>query len=148
MIRLTLLIMFCVFLCIYAWRDWFKALCGLIVMMAVVEHPDMPKTIMGIQGLNPWNICLFVVVLAWLAQRRKEGLKWDMPRGTTFLLWTCLIIIVVNFIRLLLSLDDFYSWWELYQRELPSVASLRTIPTLLEYWRICAGLIMPWAVLS
>ncbi len=57
MIRLTLLSLFCAFLCVYAWRDWFKALCGLIVMMAVVEHPDMPNSLLGVQGLNPWNIC-------------------------------------------------------------------------------------------
>ena len=37
-------------LSLYAYRDWFKSLCGLILLMAVIEHSDMPKSIMGIQG--------------------------------------------------------------------------------------------------
>jgi O-antigen ligase len=68
--------------------------------MAVVEHPDMPKSLFGIQGLNPWNILLAVVVAAWARQRSREGLKWDLPKGLVFLLFLYLVIIVVGFVRL------------------------------------------------
>jgi len=87
------------FLVVYAWRDWFKSLCGLILLMAVIEHEDMPKSIFGIQGFNPWNILLLGIVLAWLASRRREKLRWDMPRSLNVLLLLYLATIVIGFLR-------------------------------------------------
>ncbi len=101
MIRLTLLSLLLAGLIVYSWKDWYKSLCGLVLLMAVVEHPDMPKSIMGIQGLNPWNICFAFIVLAWLLNRRKEGLTWDMPRHINVLLLLYLGVILVGFFRLL-----------------------------------------------
>ena len=60
------------FLVIYAWKDWFKCLCALILMMAVMEHEDMPKSMFGIQGFNMWNVLFMGVFVAWLASRRRE----------------------------------------------------------------------------
>ncbi len=100
MIRLLLLSGFIFFLCVYAWKDWYKSLCGLILLMAVIEHPDMPKTIFEIQGLNPWNIGFLVVFLAWVASRKREGLTWDMPRGTSVLLLLYLGVVLVGFVRM------------------------------------------------
>jgi O-antigen ligase len=105
MIRSTLLWMFIAFLAAYSWRDWYKSLCGLILLMAVVEHPDFPKTLMGVQGMNPWNILLFIIVLAWAASRGREGLKWDMPGKVHKLLIIYFSIIVIAFIRMLGNLD-------------------------------------------
>ena len=65
MIRLTLLWMFIAFVGLYAWKDWYKALCGLILLMGVIEHPDMPRTMFGIQGLNPWNILCIMVLMGF-----------------------------------------------------------------------------------
>ena len=53
---------------LYAWKDWYKSLCALIVLMAFLEHPDMPRTMFSIQGLNPWNLLLLVIIVAWLAK--------------------------------------------------------------------------------
>ncbi len=53
-------------LSIYAWKDWFKSLCGLILLTAVMGRPDFPESIGGIQGLNLWNILFANVFLAWL----------------------------------------------------------------------------------
>jgi O-antigen ligase len=92
------------FLAAYAWRDWYKALCGLILLLAVVEHPDFPKSIMGVQGLNPWNILLFIVVIAWMAARGREGLKWDMPRQFRNLLIVYFLIIIISFVRLMFDM--------------------------------------------
>ncbi len=70
----------------YAWKDWFKSLCGLILMMAVIEHRDMPSTLLGIQGLNLWNVLFVTIFLALVAGRHREGLTWDLPRHCTLLL--------------------------------------------------------------
>ncbi len=101
MVRITLLWMFVAFLAMYAWRDWYKALCGLILMMAVIEHPDMPKSLAGIQGLNPWNILMGFVLPAWFLTRRREGLQWDLPGKITVLLLLYLTVILVGFYRML-----------------------------------------------
>ena len=105
MIRLTLLWLFVVSMSIYAWKDWFKALCGLILMMAVIQHPDMPKSLVGIQGLNPWNIVLASTLGAWLVTRQREGGKWDIPRhiGVLFVLY--LGVAFVAFVRMMLDSD-------------------------------------------
>jgi hypothetical protein len=68
-------------LAVYAWRNWFVAACGLILLTGVSGHPDFPKYILGIQGLNPWNVLLAVVVLAWLVRRRDEGARFDLDWG-------------------------------------------------------------------
>ena len=80
-------------LLVYAWRDWFASLCGLILLMAVIEHPDMPKTLFGIQGFNLWNVLFLSVLLAWTLSRRREGLTWDMPRHMNVLLLLYLVLV-------------------------------------------------------
>jgi hypothetical protein len=86
---------------VYSWKDWYRGLCGLILQMAVLEHPDMPKSVFGIQGLNPFNLLLFNIMLAWLSQRRREGLKWDLPRHIVVLLLLYLGVVIVSVIRML-----------------------------------------------
>jgi len=98
-IRVTALYIFVAFLCIYAWKDWFKSLCGLILLMAIIEHEDIPKTMFGIQGFNTWNILFVVIFLAWVVNRRREGLTWDMPRHINVLLLMYLGVIMVGFLR-------------------------------------------------
>lgn len=110
MLRLTLLTAFITFLCFYAWRDWYKALCGLVVLMAVIEHPDMPKSIMGIQGLNPWNITFVFVFFAWLASKRREGLAWDMPKYINLLMLIYFGLICAGFLRMLFDYDGRMVW--------------------------------------
>ena len=101
MIRLTLLWLVILGILGYTWKDWYRGICGLIVLMAVIEHPDMPKSILGIPGLNPWNLLLFNGILAWLSQRRKEGLHFDLPRKITVLLILYLCVVVVGFVRII-----------------------------------------------
>jgi O-antigen ligase len=98
-IRILALYALIVGLSVYAWKDWFKSLCGLILLMAVIELGDMPKTMFGIQGLNLWNVLFVMVALPWVVNRRREGLKWDMPRPTSVLLLICLGVIVIGFMR-------------------------------------------------
>jgi O-antigen ligase len=103
MIRTTLLWTFVTVVSVYAWRDWYKAVCGLIVMMAVIQHPDMPKSLFGIQGLNPWNIALASTMCAWWQARRGEGLVWDMPRKVTVLVILYVAVMFVAFGRMIVD---------------------------------------------
>lgn len=105
MIRLSLLALYIAGASAYAFKDWYKSLCALILLLAVVEHPDMPKTMFGIQGLNPWNLLLVAVVAGWLRARSEERLTWNMPRHINVLLLAYLGVILLGFARMIASPD-------------------------------------------
>lgn len=86
-------------LSIYAWKHWFKSLCGLIVLMEVIANRAMRKNMFGIQGLNLWNKVFLTIFLAWLASRRREDLTWDRPRNVSVLFLLHLGVILVGFAR-------------------------------------------------
>ena len=67
--------------------------------MAVIEHEDMPKSIFGIQGLNLWNILFLIIFLAWLFSRRRENLRWDIPRHISILFLMYLGVIIIGVLR-------------------------------------------------
>ncbi|MBI1194378.1 MAG: hypothetical protein GC138_00825 [Gammaproteobacteria bacterium] len=114
MIRYTLLTIFCTFVVIYLWRDWYKSLCGFMVLLSISESREMPKAIFGITGLNPVNLLLFLIVIAWWLNRRREGGRWDMSSKMTWLLVFYVGVIVVSGARLLLDhsgvvgFDDYF----------------------------------------
>ncbi len=97
--RLIIFSFVVLFLCIYAWRDWYKSLCGLVVMMAVINHETMPEAMFGIVGLNPSNMLLLNVILAWMAAKKREQRQWDMPAGVNFLLFAYTAVVLVALIR-------------------------------------------------
>jgi O-antigen ligase len=97
-------------LCLYAWKDWFKSLCGLIVLMAGLEHADMPRTLFGIPGLNPWNLLFGVILLAWIVSRRREGLRWDMPRRVGVLLLLYMGVIIIGVLRAILDRGQYQEY--------------------------------------
>jgi O-antigen ligase len=99
MIRETLLWALVAGTVMYAWVDWFRALLVLILLMAVYQHPDMPRELAGLQGLNPWNVLLVGVCLAWLATRWRAGKPWDLPRPITLLLLMYAGLMLVSSIR-------------------------------------------------
>ncbi|NLX13669.1 MAG: O-antigen ligase family protein [Phycisphaerales bacterium] len=102
-IRVALLTVVVTGLAIYAWRNWFVSLCGLILLMAVMQHPDMPTNIGGIQGLNPWNILMADILLAWAMTRSQGRYVWDMPRYVNILLILYLGVVVVGFLRMMVD---------------------------------------------
>jgi O-antigen ligase len=110
MIRFTFLMLAISAISVYAWRDWYKALCALILLVAVIQHPDFPNSMGGIQGANPWNLALLSIVLAWASSRSREGLTWDMPRHVSAMLLLYLGMVLVGWIRMMLDrtvfLDD------------------------------------------
>ena len=101
MIRLSLLALYVLFFSVLAFRKWFWSLCALILLMAVIEHPDMPKTILGIQGLNPWNLLLLAVVAGWAHNRSSEKLEWDLPGPMTVFFVLYLGVVLVGFARMI-----------------------------------------------
>ena len=101
MIRITLLTLLIAYLSVYAWRDWFRTACWLVLLMAIFEHPDMPKAIGGVPGLNHWNFLFMNTVLAWLSSRKKQKLTWEMPRIINILLFFYALFIFVSVVRYL-----------------------------------------------
>ncbi len=101
MIRYSLLTLAVVFVMGYAWRDWYRSLCAVILFMAIEGRPDMPRSMLGISGLNPLNLMLVNVVLAWAVSRRREGLRFDMPLHIRLLLLCYLAVVLVAAVRCL-----------------------------------------------
>ncbi len=124
MIRLLLLTVFAGGLAVLTCRDWYKSLCGLILLMAVVEHPDMPKSIFGIQGLNPWNILLVVVIFGWAISRSREDLRWDLPGPVTLALAAYVLVILIGMVRMLADMDNFIDMAAAVEAEPPTLLSL------------------------
>lgn len=106
MIRTILLYCIISGLAVYAFKDWYKSLCGLIVLVGVIRHPDMPRNLFGIQGLNPWNILLLVILIAWLLSRHDEKLRWDMPRKINVLLVLYFVVVLIGFIRMMMDRSE------------------------------------------
>src|SRR6478609_8096843 len=105
MIRTTLLLLLVAYFSVYAWKNWFLSLCMAILLMAVVQHPDFPDNIGGIQGLNPWNFLILNVALAWLRDRAAEGRDWDMPPIASRLGFGFFAVVIVGLVRLMA--DDY-----------------------------------------
>ncbi len=101
MIRITLLTLLIAYLSVYAWKDWFRSACWLVLLMAVYQHPDMPKSIAGVPGLNHWNFLFMNVLFSWLMNRKNGNLSWDMPRHLNFLLSLYCLFIIIGLVRYL-----------------------------------------------
>ena len=120
MIRITLLTLFTLYFSAIAWRDWYKSLCALIFLTAFFQHPDMPKELLGISGINHWNFLLINVFFSWLLHRRSEKNNWDMPREITIILIIYLIVIVASFIRMSSDMSGIIEYYELMGAPMPS----------------------------
>jgi O-antigen ligase len=79
-------------------------------MMAAIEHPDMPKSIGGIQGMNLWNVLIANVVFGWLINRPAVVLVSDAPGWLKLGLAAYVCMLTVSYVRLALdpsNLDDY-----------------------------------------
>ncbi|WP_299659947.1 O-antigen ligase [uncultured Psychromonas sp.] len=112
MIRITLLTLLIAYLSVYAWKDWFRAACWLVLLMAIFQHPDMPKAIGGIPGLNHWNFLFVNTVLSWLSNRKKENITWEMPRLINVLLLIYAFFVILSVIRYLYDQSGLIEWFE------------------------------------
>ena len=102
-IRVALLILVVIALSVYAWKSWFFSLCGAISLIAVIQHPDFPNSMGGIQGMNLWNVLLLVIVLCWWRNRKAEGLVWDFPPTLMLMLVGYFLVVCWSYVRLVLA---------------------------------------------
>jgi len=88
--------------------------------MAIFQHPDMPKAVGGVPGLNHWNFLFLNTVFAWLSDRKKRKLEWEMPSGIKFLLWCYSFLIVTSVIRYFSDSSGVAELFEAMGRHAPS----------------------------
>ena len=100
MIRLGVLWLTVFLVGAYSWKDWYRGLCGLVLLIGILEYPDVPKSIFGVTGLNFFNLLLVNIFFAWQAQRQRERLTWDMPAHMNVLLLLYLGVILVGWFRM------------------------------------------------
>lgn len=120
MIRVTLLTLLIAYLSVYAWKDWFRAACWLVLLMAVFQHPDMPKSIAGIPGLNHWNFLFINVFFSWLVQRKMQNLSWEMPSYINKILFFYALFILIGVVRFLFDHRGFEELIQTFGGEVPS----------------------------
>ena len=102
-IRVTACFLYVLGFAWYARRNWFLSNCAVIALMAVIQHPDLPKSIFGIQGLNPWNMLFGAVLICWFATRQRLGLVWDMPSGVMLFLLAYGVTVFISVVRLMMN---------------------------------------------
>ena len=111
MIRTTALWLFIAGVAVYSFKNWYRGALALIALIAVIEHPDFPKSLAGIQGLNPWNILMVFVVIAWINERAREGLTFDMETRVKVLLFIYAFFITLAFLRAASDLGPLISFY-------------------------------------
>ncbi len=105
MIRYSLFLVLILGLIAYSRRDWYVALCGVVVLTAFSEYPATPR-LTSIPGVTFWSVTLCAVFLVWLTTR--EG-RWDIPRGWLIVLGLYVVVGLAAVSRTLLDLDAFAS---------------------------------------
>ncbi len=104
-IRVTVLTFIVLGLSIYAWRNWFRALCGAIVLMAFLEHPDMPRHIFGIRRIQSLESAAAAMWSeAGLVGAAPTGVARDMPQNFAGLSSLYVFVIVWAFLRMFRSI--------------------------------------------
>ena len=88
---------------VYARRDWFIALCGALLLMAVVQHPDMLRNVGGIQGLNPWNMLMLSVTCELARSAEKAGPCLGHADRCDWLLVLYGSVVTVAFLRMIVD---------------------------------------------
>ena len=107
-----------------AGRDWFRGLCFMLPLLAVLERPDMPREMLGVGGLNPFNILMLIVMIAWFVQRRNDGSRWQADTKITRLFIIYMLILVVSTARMFIDADALRAAYAYASRDVPSTAGL------------------------
>jgi O-antigen ligase len=107
-LRVIACFLFVIGFSIYAYRNWFVSLCATVFLMAFLKHPDMPRGVLGIPGLNMWNLLMGNVLIAWRRQRQYEDLDWDMPPSVRTAVKLYFAVITISFLRMFINPTPFY----------------------------------------
>jgi len=109
MIRTTLLAVAVLAVMVTATRRWYWGLCGLVLLTVLLQNPNFPTNMFGVQGLNPWNLTCVVVAACWLMQRRGEAPAAPLPSGAYILLALYVALIVMTSAVAAADIDSFHS---------------------------------------
>lgn len=83
----------------YAWKNWYKALCLSIVLVAIAGYSGVPRGMFNIPGFSPYNFVLINILFAFLVAYNQEQLKWDIPKSVNFLLLCYFLVVLFNILR-------------------------------------------------
>ncbi|MCH7870570.1 MAG: O-antigen ligase family protein, partial [Planctomycetes bacterium] len=97
---------FILFIIVYAQRDWFRALCCLVVFTALTEYPGLPNPL-DAKGINHWSVMFAAIVFAWLLSRVVRPRPWNIPRGWLIVVGLYLLLEMIAITRLCFNLDEF-----------------------------------------
>jgi O-antigen ligase len=143
---------------VVSFKDWYRALCFMIPILAVLERPDMPKAMLGIPGANPFNFMLVMILMGWFLQRKRQHQTWGQSATINFLLLSYAIVGIIGFLRMYFDNDGVGEIYTNLGIEVPNGTAIIkdqfinvfkwTIPGLL----ICYGATTPqrfnWMVFS
>ncbi len=107
MIRLGALYLLVLAIAVTSIRHWFVALCGLVLLAVFTQHPSMPGNMLGIQGLNPWNILLALITLSWWVNRKGKDTHVRFSRSAALLSGAFVGLIVVTGIVAAMDVESF-----------------------------------------
>jgi hypothetical protein len=108
---------FILFIIVYAQRNWFGALCALIVFTALKDYPSLPNP-MEAKGVNHWSIMLLGVTAGWIIARFATKAPFNIPKIWLVLLGIYLCAEFLALGRLCLNLDVFRPRAGMLNREL------------------------------
>lgn len=94
-IRSIILLVFVLLIMGTAIRRWYLAACGMLLLTVVAQHPSMPTSMFNVQGVNPWNLCLVVVMGAWWHHRRFEYRGQSATRPMAVLTFAYVIMVLI-----------------------------------------------------
>ena len=97
---------FILFIIVYAQRDWFRALCCLVVFTALAEYPGLPNPL-DAKGVNHWSVMFAAIVFAWMLSRLMRPRPWNIPRGWLIVMGLYLLLETIAITRLCFNLDEF-----------------------------------------
>jgi O-antigen ligase len=97
---------FMLFVIVYAQRNWYRALCALIVFTALTEYPGLPNPLEA-KGFNHWSIMLAAVTIGWAINRLAHPRPWSIPRGWMIAFGVYLLVECIAVVRLCVDLDTF-----------------------------------------
>lgn len=126
MIRYSLLVIAMLVIAGMACKNWYRALCFMLPLLAFLERPDMPREMFGIGGVNPFNILLGIILVAWFFQRQTDGSRWIANKTMTRLFILYMVVLAVATARELLDLDTLRYYSAIAQRDMPSMGELIT----------------------
>lgn len=101
------------FVVLYAQRDWFVALCCVVVFTTVQDYPRVPNPF-GVAGLTPWSVMLLGALLGWAVDRLTHPRPWPIPRAALLVFGIYCLGELLAIGRLCLHLDTFVAKASVY----------------------------------